>query len=154
MKTHGHRTRKRSSITYTSWRMMIQRCTNKKREDYERYGGRGILVYFDWMGPGGFESFLKDVGKRPSKAYSLDRINPNGNYEPGNVRWATKKVQANNRGGKFIEYDGERMTIYGWAEKLKYHPGALRKKISRLRLKLKHLFDWGLALVPNPRTVS
>jgi len=130
---------------------MIQRCTNKKREDYERYGARGILVYFDWLGPGGFEQFLKDVGKRPSKAYSLDRINPLGNYEPGNVRWATKKVQANNKSGKMFEFDGERMNLYGWAEKLNYHPGALRKKMSRVRLRLKHEFDLKFVFTPNPR---
>lgn len=84
--------------------------------------------------------------------HSLDRINPDGNYEPGNVRWATKAVQASNKSGRYIEYNEERLTLYGWAEKLKYHPGALRKKISRLRQRMKHLFDWGLALVPNPRT--
>ncbi len=133
---------------------MIQRCYNPKHVSFETYGAAGIKVYFDWMGPGGFESFLKDVGKRPSRKHSLDRIDNSKSYEPGNVRWATRSVQDNNRSGQYIEFDGERMTIYGWAEKLKYHPGALRKKISRLRLRLKHLFDWALALVPNPRMTS
>lgn len=133
---------------------MIQRCTNKKREDYERYGGAGIHVYFDWMGPGGFESFLNDVGKRPSKKYSLDRIDNTKSYEPGNVRWATKKVQANNKSGKLYECHGLRKTLYEWADDLGYHHGALRKKISRLRLRLKTDFKLELVMVPNPRKAA
>jgi hypothetical protein len=111
---------------------MVQRCTNKNRTDYEHYGGRGILVYFDWMGPGGFQQFLADVGARPTKKHSLDRIDPDGNYEPGNVRWATKSMQNSNKSGFIVEFNGERLTIYEWAARLNMHPGALRKRFSRL----------------------
>lgn len=129
---HGHRRRHRSSPTYVSWLMMNQRCRNRRHKSYEDYGGRGILVYFEWIGRGGFLQFLADVGKRPSRRHTLDRIDPNGHYEPGNVRWATKSVQNSNKSGYIYELDGERFTIYERAAKLKIHPGALRKRLSRL----------------------
>ncbi len=75
---------------------MKERCTNPRLEQYARYGGRGIKVCERWIGPDGFKKFISDMGLRP-RGKSLDRINPNGNYEPGNVRWATAKVQANNK---------------------------------------------------------
>lgn len=128
---HGHRAKRRSSITYTSWRMMIQRCYNKNHKSYEDYGGRGIKVYFDWMGPGGFAAFLQDVGKRPSRKHTLDRIDSRLGYEPGNVRWATKSVQNSNKSGFIYELNGERFTIYERAAALGLHPGALRKRLSR-----------------------
>lgn len=132
---HGHRARQpdgsRESPTYVSWRMMVQRCTNRRRSDYEDYGGRGIRIYFGWLGRGGFTEFLADVGKRPTKEHSLDRIDPNGHYEPGNVRWALKRIQNSNKAGFILEFRGTRLTMYEWAERLGLHPGALRKRFSR-----------------------
>lgn len=81
---------------YISWASMCTRCTNPKREDYERYGARGITVCRRWTGRGGFVHFLQDMGERP-EGTTLDRINSNGNYEPGNCRWATPEVQIENR---------------------------------------------------------
>ena len=80
---------------YRAWKGMRERCNYKKHKDYKSYGGRGIKVCERWNNS--FENFLEDVGKKPEKSYSLDRIDFNGNYEPGNVRWADKKTQANNR---------------------------------------------------------
>lgn len=111
--------------------MMNQRCRNPKHKSYEDYGGRGILVFFMWVGRGGFEEFLNDVGKRPSRQHTLDRIDPNGNYEPGNIRWATKSVQNSNKSGYIYELDGERFTLYEKAAELKIHPGAMRNRIVR-----------------------
>jgi hypothetical protein len=75
---------------------MKQRCCNPKNGSYYKYGGRGITVCNEWMAS--FEAFLEDVGKRPSMAHTLDRFpNNDGNYEPGNVRWATIEQQANNK---------------------------------------------------------
>lgn len=79
---------------YHIWNAMLQRCQNPKVNVYPNYGGRGIKVCPEWQT---FEGFFTSMGKRPGKEYSLDRINPDGNYEPGNVRWATDKQQARNK---------------------------------------------------------
>lgn len=81
------------SSTYHSWACMIQRCTNPTRMYWKYYGGRGIRVCDRWLI---FENFLADMGQRP-KHLSLDRINPDGDYEPSNCRWATALQQRHNR---------------------------------------------------------
>jgi hypothetical protein len=81
---------------YTSWCMMRTRCTNPEYPDYPNYGGRGISVCERWLGVRGFANFFADMGEKPP-GMSLDRIDPNGNYEPSNCRWATAKQQKNNQ---------------------------------------------------------
>ncbi len=88
-RTHG----KSRSDTYTSWVGMIQRCTNPSREKYPSYGGRGIRVCDRWLS---FETFLADMGPRPSRNVSIDRVDVDGDYEPANCRWATRSEQARN----------------------------------------------------------
>lgn len=83
---------------YRIWLMMRKRCSDENHIAYKHYGGRGIKVCDAWWNwENGFTAFLKDVGARPSKGHSIDRINVDGNYEPGNVRWATAKEQAANK---------------------------------------------------------
>lgn len=77
------------------WMDMRGRCTRATHRDWKDYGGRGIVVCGRWSGS--FEAFYADMGPRPLHGYSLDRINNEGNYEPGNCRWATAKEQAANR---------------------------------------------------------
>lgn len=93
--THGHTAEDKKSPEYESWAGMNKRCHNPNNHAYANYGGRGIEVCPEWRDS--FEAFLDHVGMKPSPKHSIDRINNDGNYEPGNVRWATAKQQANNR---------------------------------------------------------
>ena len=88
---------------------MKQRCVDPNQRHYRHYGGRGISVCFEWLTS--FERFLTDVGPCPP-GMSLDRIDVNGNYEPGNVRWASDKTQARNkRTTRILIVDGVRMSL-------------------------------------------
>ena len=80
---------------YLAWRAMKQRCFNNKNPGYPDYGGRGITVWIGWQKS--FELFINFLGPKPSPEYTLERINNDGNYEPGNVKWATKSENNCNR---------------------------------------------------------
>lgn len=89
-------------IEFQTWRSMISRCTNNNDHSYKNYGGRGISVCKRWLDS--FEAFYADIGPKPSPELSIDRIDNEGNYELGNVRWATAKQQANNKRPGRVEH--------------------------------------------------
>jgi hypothetical protein len=101
---------------YGVWGRMHSRCKNPSDPSYFRYGGRGINVCDRWKD---FANFSADMGLRPSSVHSIERIDNDGNYEPGNCRWATKKEQANNRRTSArITLFGRTQTLAQWAEEL------------------------------------
>lgn len=120
---------------YKSWLHMVDRCTNENHPYYEYYGGRGIKVCDEWLNSP--ESFLKDVGPKPSKNHSIDRYpDNNGNYEPGNCRWATTAEQnRNTRKNVIVEYNSKKFVLKDLADELNLDYDSLRyfvmqKKIS------------------------
>lgn len=122
-KRHG----KYGSPEHRAWSSMIRRCTNPTQRAYKNYGGRGIVVCERWLKS--FECFLEDMGRLPPD-HTLDRIDNDGNYEPGNCRWATKTTQANNtRRNHFIEHAGRRQTIAEWAMEIGVKHATLKRRI-------------------------
>ena len=115
---------------YACWRSVIDRCTNPKSRLWKYYGGRGIGVAPRWLKSA---NFLADVGQRPSKHHSLDRYPDNdGNYEPGNVRWATRKQQqANTRKTRYVIMNGKR-TAFCTA----YQALGMKKETALARIRL------------------
>lgn len=115
---------------YRIWRNMLNRCGYDSHPDWKRYGGRGITVCDKWRSS--FESFYRDMGFPPD-GMSIDRINNDGNYEPGNCKWSTVLEQAANRRrpvfshGKRVSYDGKSYTI----EQLAIHLGTTYSTIAR-----------------------
>lgn len=83
------------TVEYRTWQSMKTRCYNPKSKWFEYWGGRGITVHPDWLHD--FPAFLEHVGPKPSAGYTIDRIDNDKNYEPGNVRWATQHEQMKNR---------------------------------------------------------
>jgi len=101
---------------YRSWGCMKSRCYNENSANFHRWGGRGIKVCDRWLNS--FENFLADMGLKPSPAHSLDRFpDKDGDYGPGNCRWATEKEQQGNKGSNvWYEYKGKKMILQGWAD--------------------------------------
>lgn len=108
------------------WHGMRQRCTNLKRSDYKYYGGRGISVCKRWNS---FQSFITDMGPRPSKKYTIDRVDNNGDYTPSNCRWATKEQQStNSRSALQITARGKTQTLSAWARELGMSVSGLHRR--------------------------
>lgn len=117
------------SKEYRTWHSMIQRC---KDGGHERYAGRGIKVCERWRES--FEAFFEDMGPAPSPKHSIDRYpNNDGDYEPGNCRWATAVEQMNNKSDNvYLEHDGQNLTVSHWS-RIK----GLSRQLIHLRLKYK-----------------
>lgn len=129
---------------YKVWYSMIDRCHNPKSRSYRRYGARGIQVCAAWRES--FEQFLSDMGPRPSSTRSLDRYpDRNGNYEPKNVRWATRTEQARNTNRNVrVKWNEKQLTLAALCEQL-------GKKYSRVQARLKRGWPLKRALTVGRR---
>lgn len=118
------------TVEYICWKHMIARCTKKSEKAFPSYGGRGIKVCPRWLKS--FGDFLADMGLRPSAKHTIERVNNNGNYEPGNCVWATRRDQSNNiRTNRVIEHQGERLTLAQWTAKLGFKRGFIVSRLDR-----------------------
>jgi hypothetical protein len=125
MTTHG----KSGSPEHRIWLAMRSRCRPVSEGGHERYGGRGISVCERWAGL--FDSFLEDMGERPSDKHSIDRIDNDGDYEPGNCRWATSAEQSRNTSvNRMVTHDGETLCIADWAERYGLRPSMLSGRLN------------------------
>lgn len=125
--THGEANK---SKEYRTWLAIKRRCLDKNDKRYHDYGGRGITICIDWTYS--YENFLLSVGRAPTNNHSIDRIDVNGNYEPGNVRWSTRIEQQNNmRSNVMITYMGETKTLAQWCRELGLKYGTVSTRISR-----------------------
>jgi hypothetical protein len=113
---------------YAIWKAMKGRCYIASNTSYDRYGARGVRVCDRWRNS--FEAFLQDIGEPPVPDMSLERINNSGDYEPGNVRWATRIEQgANKRNNLHIDYSGKRQTVAQWARERGIKYSTLRQRV-------------------------
>ena len=129
----GYRERRQEWLSrnpeYMSWGNMKNRCYNKRDPKWRLYGARGISVCDRWMK---FENFLADMGRRPGPGYSLDRINNDGNYEPGNCRWTTRQQQARNRRTtRRVVVNGEPVSLAEAAEDSKVTYATFKARLDR-----------------------
>jgi hypothetical protein len=118
---------------YRAWRRMIFSCYNENAKEYDNYGGRGIKVCDRWLDTeNGFLDFLACVGRAPSARHSIDRIDVNGNYEPGNVRWATPTEQGRNRrNNRMLTAFGETKSLSEFSAQFQVCPVAVAWRLDR-----------------------
>ena len=119
---------KRERIIYDG---MIRRCYATAATNYRYYGGRGIAVCERWKGH--FQTFLADMGPRPSPLHTLDRIDNDGPYSPENCRWATRQEQARNRRtSRRLEYGGKSLTLTEWSKVVGISREVIEKRLDKL----------------------
>lgn len=159
-----------NSLEYRAWSDMKTRCLNPDFIGYSNYGGRGITICERWLNS--FDNFLQDMGRKPSRKYTLDRIDTDGNYEPSNCRWVLMKIQQNNRrNNHMVEYEGKQLTIAQLADETKVNyqtlltrlraglsvKEAVENPIARLfeyKGECKTVTDWAKAIGMSRRTLQ
>jgi len=127
---HGCASPGRRTVEYQAWLSMKGRCLNPRNKNYASWGGRGIKICERWTNS--FETFLKDIGLRPSRKHSLHRKDNDGNYEPNNCQWATAKQQARSRrNNRLLTFDGKTMPMSAWADSLLISKGTLYRRLQK-----------------------
>lgn len=128
--THGECANGNLTKEYRAFRHMIERCYKPKTKQYHNYGGRGIKVCDRWLNS--YSDFLNDVGRAPTQTHSIDRKNNDGNYEPGNCRWATRQEQSNNTTiNKMLLYKGETKSLTNWCREFRIKDSTVRCRLKR-----------------------
>ena len=126
---HGESRRGKRTLTYNSWSSLRDRCNNKNSKDNKTYIERGIKVCKRWNK---YENFLKDMGKRPSKEYSIDRIDNNKGYFKENCKWSTFTEQMNNTTRThWIEYRGQKQSLAEWCKELDMNYSTVATRMHR-----------------------
>lgn len=125
---------------YKVWKALKNRCLNNDCSVYYKYGGRGITVYKPWITS--FQTFYAYVGPRPSSKHSLDRINNDGNYEPGNLRWATSTEQCRNRRSNTkLVYKNETRLLAEWVQIKGIARDTIMRRIKKLGWSVEKALD-------------
>jgi hypothetical protein len=129
---HGHSTRKEGlSTEYNSWKHMKDRCYREGNPFHKDYGKRDVTVCPEWID--NFQAFLNHIGPKPGPSYTVERIRNGGNYEPGNVKWGTKREQANNRrSNSIITIDGMSGTLRHLCDQLDLDYEFMRRRTQRV----------------------
>lgn len=116
---------------YAAWKSIKTRCYDPNFIEYQHYGGRGIKVCDEWKDD--FRAFYNHIGPRPGSGYSVDRIDNDGDYEPGNVKWSTKSEQhRNTRQNLIVTYRGESRPLVEWVEELGLNYSAVQQRLVKL----------------------
>ncbi len=123
----GARARAPRTPEYSTWQAMRKRCANPRAPEYHSYGGRGIQVCERWND---FAAFLADMGPKPSPGHTIDRLDPDGNYEPANCRWATRQEQTRNRRtSHMVTVEGISRPMADWADRVGIPYTTLRSRL-------------------------
>jgi hypothetical protein len=125
---HGHASRSGSTREFRTWSGMKERCSNPRNPSFSHYGGRGITVCEWWLK---FDNFLADMGLKPP-GMSIERIDNDGDYEPGNCRWATTSEQSRNKTNNvFVTFRGQTLIVKDWAYILGIKADTIEHRLSR-----------------------
>jgi hypothetical protein len=144
LRVHKYENGEHELPEYRIWKAMKNRCYNPRSRYWKWYGNR-IFVCERWLGPEGFRNFYADMGPRAG-GLTLERIDNDGNYEPGNCKWATWDTQANNsRHNRLLTYDNRTQTISKWARELGVTPPAIQNRLKR---------GWGIERALSTRSTN
>lgn len=125
---HGESTAGARTQEYEVWISMRDRCLNASNPAFKNYGGRGIKICASWLSS--YSNFLRDMGRKPSAAHTIERKNNNEDYCPENCKWATRREQSNNtRRNRWLEFEGRRLTVVQWSREMGIHERTIRNRI-------------------------